>query len=208
MNRIKWIFVLPVLAAVLVLLPVLVPSRKKNLGNEGPTGPSISTWKRGGTEAGIEGPSFLTLTTSLGIVLLLGVGTIVVMRKVQGSGLNSPEREVVVKESRRLSPKRTIHLVRAVDRLLLISESEMGVQLLSDLTPREEGAVQPVLVQQAPVTIPQPEAPRAKAPEEEEGATPRDLLLPRNERARQAAIKANAKLSNFRELMTKLAAEK
>ena len=205
MNRIKWIFVLPILAAVLVLLPVLIPS-KANPGNQGPAGPSISTWKRGGTEAGIEGPSFLTLTTSLGIVLLLGVGTIVILRKMQGGGVNSPEREVIVKESRRLSPKRTIHLVRAVDRLLLVSESEMGVQLLSDLTPREETAAQPAAVLVPQVAIPQPEVEPAAA--EEEGATPRDLLLPRNEKARQAAIKASAKLSNFRELMTKLAAEK
>jgi flagellar biogenesis protein FliO len=205
MNRIKWIFVLPILAAVLVLLPVLIPS-KANPGNQGPAGPSISTWKRGGTEAGLQGPSVLTLTTSLGIVLLLGVGTIVILRRVQRGSVNSPEREVVVKESRRLSPKRTIHLVRAVDRLLLISESEMGVQLLSDLTPREETAAQPAAVVVPQVAIPQPE-PEPALPEEE-GATPRDLLLPRNERARQAAIKASAKLSNFRELMTKLAAEK
>ncbi len=205
MNRIKWIFVLPILAAVLVLLPVLIPS-KANPGNQGPAGPSISTWKRGGSEAGVEGPSVLTLTTSLGIVLLLGVGTILILRKMQGGGVNSPEREVIVKESRRLSPKRTIHLVRAVDRLLLVSESEMGVQLLSDLTPREESATQPAALLVPQVAIPQPEV--EPTPPEEEGATPRDLLLPRNEKARQAAIKASAKLSNFRELMTKLAAEK
>ncbi|GEM_PF-3116823 len=205
MNRIKWIFVLPILAAVLVLLPVLIPS-KAQPANRGPAGPSISTWKRGGTEAGIQGPSFLTLTTSLGIVLLLGVGTIVILRKMQQGGASSPEREVIVKESRRLSPKRTIHLVRAMDRLLLISESEIGIQLLSDLTPREEPATQPT-----PVLVPQMEAPPQTSSQpapEEEGATPRDLLLPRNEKARQAAIKASAKLSNFRELMTKLAAEK
>ncbi len=187
MREWKWLAIVPLLAAVMVFGPVLFSG-----GNSNAPAANDGTWRRNAETAAT--PSFLTLGTSLGVVLLLAVGGIFLLRRLQAGQEHAREREIRVKESRRLSPKRSLHLIRAADRLLLLGESEVGLQLLADLTPREPEVTLPA---SAPVAV-EPE------PLEEDGAVPRDLVIPNH--PRKETLKSQ--IQDFRELLGKLGAGK
>lgn len=192
-----WIAVLPVLAAVLVFMPALLAG---DTPTESPRTKTESTLAARSDAAGTKRlsksstsssglPSAWQLGTSLIFVLVLALAAVLVVRRLQEGG--SPTRsdaKIEVRESRRLGKGRAIHFVRVDEHLLLLGESETGVTLLQDLTPRVGQELSQVHGMGLDVS-------------DGDGATPRDLLPPS---ARRATTRSD-KLGDFRALLGKLA---
>ncbi len=181
----KWFLFVPLLAAALVAGPLLFPR-----GSAPVSGPGDGTWRRPASDAAAVDPA--AVAVSLGLVLLLAVGGLLVVRRLQAGRPAAGGREIRIKETRRLAAKRALHLVRAGERLLLIGESEVGLQTLADLTPPPPPVPSAALEDAA--------RDREDGGEEEEGAVPRDLVIPQR---KPAGARAKA-LHDFRTLLSKL----
>lgn len=176
-DKLKLFLLIPLAAGLLVLSSLIQPK-----STEGITPPEGATVRVAPKRTATSSADFLPLglKLSLGLVglLILAGGTIYLIRKAQGGLETVKDREIKLKESRRLSNKRLLHLVRAADRLLLLAESEHGLHLISDLTPSEEVLAAEDLAREL-------EASRSLAAdlqaEEDEGAILRDMVIPRPE---------------------------
>ena len=196
MAKWKLYAVFPALAALFVCAPILLsPSGSKN------TPPDTS-----GANPIAALPSPFEVAFAVGIVLLLAVAGIIVVRRVQGVRPANASSSIVIKETRRIAPKRSLHVMRAVDRLLLVAESEHGLSLICDLTP-QDGAPTEFDIDEADE--------EAHEDDEEEGATPRDLVLPaqaprkspspqRRNATGNARRAKPAALADFRELLNRI----
>ncbi|MCA8968270.1 MAG: FliO/MopB family protein [Planctomycetes bacterium] len=194
----RWMLfaVLPLLAAVLVFGPALLQFEPADAGsNTTAAAPVTVPEKPEKAQLGPFGrstPSASQIGTSLVLVLALAVFGIVVLRRMQTTRTDGGTPSTIeLKESRRLGKGRALHYLRVGDRLLLIAESECGVQMLRDLTPSEGVDV----------------ATDDHVDEwEDDGATPRDLLPTPRAGGRTASRTAarKAKLGDFRALLGKL----
>ncbi len=197
MAKYKWLIAMPVLAFALVFGPTLLQSDKKPAENPRSAKSAIfrkSEKKEVPATSAID-PTSMAL--SLFGVLVLACGAIWLLKKIQLGNSTPGGREIQIKETHRLAPKRSIHLARVCDRLLLLADCEGGIQLLTDLTPKDEETVLDALLTQetASVTIPRPEA---------EGAVPRDFGSRVADQVETAPAPSPATLGNFRELLSKL----
>ncbi len=177
MDKLKLFLLIPLAAGLLVLSSLIQPKASEaNTGSE-----TVSRGiapKRTGTSSAEFLPLGIKLSLGLVGLLILAGGTIYMIRKAQGGLETVKDREIQVKESRRLSGKRLLHVVRAADRLLLLAESEHGLHLLSDLTPSEEVLAAQDLAKEL-------QAARTLAAntqeDDDEGAILRDMVIPRPE---------------------------
>ncbi|MEZ5989357.1 MAG: flagellar biosynthetic protein FliO [Planctomycetota bacterium] len=207
-DKLKLFLLIPLAAALLVLSTLIQPQAPSAR-----RGPEIVAGRQpdGTRDAGAVAAPTTNITTvalTLAGILVLAAGTILVVRRLQGGIDTVHDREIRIKETRRLSGKRLLHLVRASERLLLLAESEHGLSLLCDLTPDEHGLAAADLaeLERAPVAL--------GDDEDDDGAVPRDMVIPRPARrpapARQArpapAAKAAALPADFKKLLARLAA--
>ena len=189
---------LPLLAAALVFAPTLLsPSSKGRTAiaaSESSTldNPPASKLSRR-TQGESLLPSGLQVGASLVFVLALALGGIWLIRRLQpGAVASKGQRSIEIKETRRLGKQRAIHLVRVSDRLLLLSEAETGIGLLSDLTISDPETAS------LDLGLAEPGHVLRQLEEQEEGATPRDLLPGAKRSKRQA------QLGDFRQLLGKI----
>lgn len=184
-DKWKWLALIPLLAIFLVFGPLAMSSTKP----EEAARSSEGDWRRSGKrEAPAVSP--LKVVSSLAGVLLVAVGGIILLRRLQDKASMVGGNAIQIKETKRISPKRFLHVVRAGDQLLLLSNSEQGIHLVSNLTPSDA----------APVEL--------EAETEEEGAVPRDLVLTPMKPSRARPVTKKSPLGDFNDLMSKFAEQK
>ena len=192
MGKLKWLALMPVLAAALVFGSSFLSEPTKS-PNQLPTSPRPAARSAQDQMASMD---LSELGFSLLAVLGLAIGAIWLIKKLQGGPKKlSGGGSIEIKETRRLSAKRAMHIVRVQDRLLLLAETESGLTTLSDLTPREE---EPAVLQPMP---------RIAEPDSlEQGAEPRDFRQrsSRPEPQPEPEDEFPVGLGNFRELLAKL----
>lgn len=202
MTKWKWLALMPVLAAALVFGSSFFSgegrTRDAAAGNSRSAVPA--SWRSDERPAESRDATarvdMTELGTSLLVVLGLAIGAIWVLRRLQRGTVHVDHGSSIrIKETRRLSAKRALHIVHVADRLLLLAEAETGLALVADLTPKgEEDAAPADFAPELDVDL-------------ERGAEPRDFVLraaTRNPASEHP--QAPASLGNFRELLARLGA--
>jgi len=118
-------------------------------------------------------PDLWQMASALVGVLLLGVGGVVLLRRLRGGA--TPTRGsalATLRQTLRLSARQAIHAIEFDDRILLVGEHERGLVLL------ESGRLADRAADEAAV-LARHGAATAGAPED--GAVPKDLVIPRPE---------------------------
>ncbi|MBK8099282.1 MAG: flagellar biosynthetic protein FliO [Planctomycetes bacterium] len=212
----RWLLLPPVAALLIVLGPMAMQS-----GGTTPTTPAANTQP---VRTTTEGPGtqqpvnrvptpprmpdlWQVVSTLLGLLVLGGVGILTVRRLRQGPRAGTAAI-LHLRQSLRLGARQAVHVVEFDDRLLLLGEGERGLQLLhSGRLPEPAADEAEVAARNVGATI----------DTDDEGATPRDLVIPRpvtppagrqpspptiTRGARAAATRTGA-LSDFRALLQK-----
>jgi len=206
----KWLLVPPVVALLLVLGPLSMQgraadastaSRTETPTTEAPNEPVSETAKRTArpTPTLPRTPDLWQMGSALVGVLLLGVGGIVMLRKLRGGA--TPVRGaaplMTLRQTMRLSTKQAVHAIEFDDRVLLVGESDRGLCLL------ESGRLPDRARDEAEVLARAVEAVNAA---EEEGAVPKNLVIPRPPQGPVRRPLAPAKagpIEDFRTLLQK-----
>jgi flagellar biogenesis protein FliO len=214
----KWLLIPPVVALLVVLGP---------LSMQGGTTARASTNEAAAQQPEVAGaqpaqgtrtnrlaitaprsPDLWQMSSALVGVLLLGVVGVMLLRKLRGGA--APTRGstlATLRQTLRLSARQAVHAIEFDDRILLIGEHERGLVLLdSGKLPERAADEAEVLARHVDILH--------RADDEDEGATPRNLLIPRPETpppariptppATAAAKRATPGLNDFRTLLQKV----
>lgn len=216
-SKYAWLLLPPILALIVFLGPLQnlnddsssSSSSLSSAGNKannsalvsGPAGALAGTRpasaKRASVGTGVpQLPNFWQISSTLVGVLLLGVVFLGLMRKLKENSRVTPNSPLVLRQSLRLSAKHHVHAVQYEDKILVLGTCENNVSVLctgEDPSLAEDEA-------------------RLAEREQEEGAVPRDMVLPRpDKKPRQlpkkpttptdVAQEAARKLANFRTLL-------
>ncbi|MGE3173712.1 MAG: flagellar biosynthetic protein FliO [Planctomycetota bacterium] len=169
-NR-KWLLLPPVVALLIVLGPLSMRPEPARAGTS-PLAASSEPAPIAAPSAGRDAPPALPQapdlwqvgSTLFGVLLLGGAGLMVLRRLRQGPKVTGTGA-IQLRQSLRLSGKQVVHAVEFDGRVLLLGEGERGLQLLHAGAPATDLLDEPV-------------APTAAAADDD-GAVPRDLVLPR-----------------------------
>ncbi len=186
-SKYAWLLLPPVLALIVFLGPL------QNLN--GSASPADSP-----TEVGSQlpqMPSFWQISSTLIGVLLLGAVFVGLIRKLKENSRSAPGSALSLRQSLRLSAKHHVHAVQYQDQILVLGACDHNISVLH--TGEDLG-------------IADDEATVLDREELDEGAVPRDMILPRSEkprtkaptkpRARTGLSEADAqKLADFRALL-------
>lgn len=177
----KWFLLPPAAALLLVLGPLSLKSgatppaepAQASIADEG-SGTGLRDRAARATFASPKTPDFWQIGSTLIAVLVLGVGGIAVLRRLkQGPAAPRGASLMTLRQTLRLSGQRALHAIEFDDRILLVGENERGLQLIDSGKATGPAADEAEVLARTPLPL---EA-------EEEGATPRNLLIPRPERA-------------------------
>ncbi|MBM4061001.1 MAG: hypothetical protein FJ265_07875 [Planctomycetes bacterium] len=185
----KWLLVPPAVGLLLVLGPLSMrgpaaagavdsaaapasaadpaPAPATDLGKEKPVRPALQP---------VRGPDLWQAGSALAAVLLLGTGGVLLLRRLRGGA--TPVRGAplaTLRQTLRLSSRQAVHAIEFDDRILLVGEHERGLVLLDSGRPPERAGDEAEVLARGSAA---PAAPAA----DEDGATPRDLVIPRPER--------------------------
>lgn len=213
----KWLMIPPAVALLLVLGPLTMQggTLAQGDGNAAPNGatvPQPTTTSTPGNAA--SEPPFATgelmpalpdmyqITSALAGVLLLGGLAVYLLRRLRNGGVGTGSqrnRLITLRQSLRLGQRQALHAVEFDDRILLIGEGERGLTMLqnsalpealdeADATARAAALLAGRIVDSAVGDEP---ADYGNAPGDD-GATPKDLVIPRPERAPSTTARASA----------------
>lgn len=206
----KWLLVPPVVALLLVLGPLSMQGQLANASGTARTdSPAAGAPSEPTTEVGTRTarpsptlprtPDLWQMSSALVGVLLLGVGGIVMLRKLRGGA--TPVRGaaplMTLRQTLRLSTKQAVHAIEFDDRVLLVGESERGLALIESGRLPDRANDEAEVMARAVAAV--------NAAEEEEGAVPKNLLIPRPPQApvrRPTPVKTGP-LEDFRTLLQK-----
>lgn len=190
----KWLCIPPAVALLLVLGPLSMQGGSIG-GSNGPNDPTTSnaatkakerttpsTTLEDPVRPGRTGPvlprtpDLWQMTSALVGVLLLGVGAVLVMRKLRGGA--APPRGAAplatLRQTLRLSSRQAIHAIEFDDRILLVGQHDRGLVLL------DSGRVQNATSDEEEVVARHAHTHASMAADEDdEGAVPKDLVIPR-----------------------------
>ena len=122
------------------------------------------------------------ISTLVGLLLLGGTGLFLLRRLRQGPR-GSSTGIVALRQSVRLSPKHSLHAIEFEGRLLLVGEGERGVQLVHSGDTLQASADEATIAARSHAGG--PDAATAESGNDEEGAVPRNLVIPRPDHALQ-----------------------
>lgn len=167
-SSFKWLLIPPAIAVLLFLGPLRQPVAKE----DAPTATTPTTSTTSTTSATPALPGFAQVLSALVGVLLLGGAGIAAMARLQRRGRSVPGGPATLRQTLRLSARQHVWVLQFDDRLLLLGECEGRLA---------------VLAQQSDPAGVDDEREVAERPDLEEGAVPRDLLIPRPPRRPAAA---------------------
>jgi len=124
-------------------------------------------------------PDLWQVTSTLIGVLLLGGATLMVLRRMRTAPATGSTGAVTLRQTLRLAPNKTLHAVEFDGRLLLVGASEKGLQLL-----HAGGAAADAAADEATIAA-RSQAAVAIEEDEDEGATPKNLVIPRPPKPQQ-----------------------
>lgn len=155
-------------------------------------------------------PDLWQMSSALVGVLLLGFGAVLVLRKLRGGPvpIRGKAPLITLRQSLRLSARQAVHAIEFDDRILLIGEHERGISLLeSGRAPERANDEAEVLARQHAIAD-------HDATDADQGAVPKDLVIPRPpQRTPQRQVAAatsssgprkNVDLNDFRTLLQKV----
>ena len=195
----KWLLVPPALALALFLGPL-----RDAGGPAEPGAPAAQQPPKDSRTPKVptpQLPGFGQVASALIGVLLLGVAGLAAFKKLRSQGGPSGGTLITVRQSVRLSPRQQLHAVQWHERLLLIGEGEHGLVVLREADDPN------ALEDEASV--------RGREDDADEGAVPRDMIIPRpptrsaaatppKPAAQPAAVQAATKaMADFRSLLRK-----
>jgi flagellar biogenesis protein FliO len=124
-------------------------------------------------------PDLWQVTSTLIGVLLLGGATLMVLRRMRTAPTTGSTGVVTLRQTLRLAPHKTLHAVEFDGRLLLVGASEKGMQLL-----HAGGAAADAAADEATIAARSQVAVEIEE-DEDEGATPKNLVIPRPPKPQQ-----------------------
>ncbi len=195
-SKYAWLLLPPILALIVFLGPL------QNLGNDTSpaktsTNASPAMARRGDVGSQLHLPSFWQISSTLVGVLLLGVVFLGLIRKLKENSRSTPGSPLVLRQSLRLSAKHHVHAVQYEDQILVLGACDNSIS---------------VLCTGEDPNVAEDEATILDRDEEDGGAVPRDMILPRPDKQRRKLPKKPAappglakdtagKLANFRTLL-------
>ena len=224
----KWLLIPPAVAVLLILGPMSMGGSGDETGSATPETQPAASQPAAAVPAGrppaaaAEGvkprsapgslvprtPDMWKMTSAFVGVLLLGVGGLMVLKKLRGGATPQGKASLAtLRQTVRLTTKQSLHAVEFDNRILLIGESEKGLALL------DRGSL-PEAVDDEAIVL----ARQQLEDEADDGAVPRNMIIPRPDTpprvARTPAAPANAvnpskadvaiaKLNDFRTLLEK-----
>jgi flagellar biogenesis protein FliO len=127
-------------------------------------------------------PDLWQIGCALGGVLLLGVVAVVGLKRLRNGPRPSQGTSIVaLRQTLRLSARQALHVVEFDDRVLLVGEAERGFTLLDSGRAPERIADEADVLARGRTAAAPTAAPTA-AEDDDGGATPRNLIIPRPER--------------------------
>lgn len=157
-----------------------------------------------GTNAMVRTPDLWQMASALVGVLLLGVGGVLVLKRLRHGPSARPAQALVgLRQTLRLPGKHALHVVEFDDRLLLVGDSDKGLLLLESGRLPERAADEASVLARALAAA---AAPIDAADGDDGGAVPKDLVIPRpaSPPLRRPTGKAAAPdLGDFRTLLQK-----
>jgi flagellar biogenesis protein FliO len=157
-------------------------------------------------------PDMWKMSSALVGVLLLGAVALLGLKKLRGAATPKGSQTLAtLRQTMRLGTKQALHAVEFGDRILLIGESDKGLTLIESGSLPDAADDEATVLSRTDVVV---------GDDDDEGATPKNLLIPRPERPAtrkrttqpkaqaQQPSKADvaiAKLNDFRALLEKAA---
>ena len=191
-NNRKWLLLPPAVALLIVLGPLSmrtntaratdVPQAEVAEAQPLPDAlPAATQSPKGKTNAlpVPRTPDLWQVTSTLIGVLLLGGATLMVLRRMRTAPATGSTGAVTLRQTLRLAPNKTLHAVEFDGRLLLVGASEKGLQLL-----HAGGAAADAAADEATIAA-RSQAAVAIEEDEDEGATPKNLVIPRPPKPQQ-----------------------
>ena len=191
-NNRKWLLLPPAVALLIVLGPLSmrtntaratdVPQAEVAEAQPLPDAlPAATQSPKGKTNAlpVPRTPDLWQVTSTLIGVLLLGGATLMVLRRMRTAPATGSTGAVTLRQTLRLAPNKTLHAVEFDGRLLLLGASEKGLQLL-----HAGGAAADAAADEATIAA-RSQAAVAIEEDEDEGATPKNLVIPRPPKPQQ-----------------------
>ncbi|HEX5053663.1 MAG TPA: hypothetical protein VFZ65_17925 [Planctomycetota bacterium] len=175
----KWLLLPPIAALLLVLGPLSMqgggPSSTKAQRTEAatPAAPADEGVRPGRAAPPVPRvPDLWQITSALVGVLLLGAVGVMMLRRLRGP---APGRRtttlVTLRQTLRLSARQAVHALEFDDRILLVGQHERGLVLL------ESGRLPDRVCDEAELRNRHTNA--AAEPDADDGAVPKDLIIPR-----------------------------
>jgi flagellar biogenesis protein FliO len=179
----KWFLIPPAIAAMLILGTLSMQG-----GGPAAAKPDPRAAAPAGAGVPIEGdlqknprpapvlprtPDLWQMSSALLGVLLLGVGAIVLLRRLrQGPGPKAGQSLIALRQTLRLSPRQAIHAIEFDERILLVGDSDKGLVLL------EHGRLPDRLADEAEV-LARSTGIDTTVGDIDDGAVPKNLVIPR-----------------------------
>lgn len=222
----KWLLIPPAVAVLLILGPMTMGGGDKSTSTQPasvqpssaqpstsqpstalPNASRSTTPQNGAAKAGIGSlvprtPNMWKMASAFVGVLLLGVGALIVLKRMRGGATPSGNTALAtLRQTVRLTTKQSLHAIEFDNRIILVGETEKGLSLI------DRGSLPDATSDEATVLARQQE-------EDDDGAVPRNLLIPRPDNpprrtpiapaaAPSKADAAIAKLNDFRTLLEK-----
>ena len=167
-----------------------------------------ATAARRDAPVGPKAPDLGQMLATLAAVLGLGVAGVYVLRQLRGPARPTGDGKLMtLRQSLRLSPRHALHAIEFDDRIVLVGETERGLALV-------DGGKLPDRAADEAAVLARAAAAAAAEDDADDGAVPKDLIIPRPDRplparparapiAKPAAAPAAPALADFRNLLQK-----
>ncbi|MCA8951818.1 MAG: flagellar biosynthetic protein FliO [Planctomycetes bacterium] len=204
----KWLMIPPAVALLLVLGPLTM--RGPGAVAAPATGDATPAEAEAPGTLLPKTPDFWQLGSALAGVLLLGTVAVLGLRRLRGGATparGQKAKVVTLRQTLRLGQRQALHAIEFDDRILLVGESERGLALI------ESGRLPDTLGDEADANHRAAELLESALVAAEDGATPKNLVIPRPEQPSRALPKRPAvvarqgtpspSLNDFRALLQK-----
>ena len=188
-NNRKWLLLPPAVALLIVLGPLSMRGGDARTQAEVATvpAPEAATQvepvqkdpkQKGNALPVPRTPDLWQVASTLIGVLVLGGATVALLRRMRTAPATGNTGAVTLRQTLRLAPNKTLHAVEFDGRLLLLGASEKGIALLHAGGSTADAAADEATIAMRSQTV-------VEIEDEDEGATPKNLVIPRPEKPAQ-----------------------